>query len=497
MPTRRLSRDPNLEHLKNEAKALHKRLRAGDPDAVELLQEFAPRASEPSVVKLTGAQLAIARSYGFSTWPRLRAHVETVARYSRSLQQDALLEDTDPANRFLRLACLTYSADGPDRWDAARELLKLHPELARASIYTIAAIGDVHSAQELLEADPSQARRLGGPYDWEPLLYACYSRLDSTAAGHSTLEVARLLLAHGADPNAGYLWEGNSPPFTALTGAFGYGEDAPNQPPHEYELQLATLLLEAGADANDEQTLYNNLWRRSNEHLELLFAYGLGTGDGGPWHRRLAPRHSTPAQMLEDQLVFAADSDELERVGLLLRYGVDVNGLGTRHPTLRGRNAYELAVANGATQVADLLAEAGASAAPLDPVDELLSACMQGDENRVDQLLASDATLASAAAARDPARIATAAEHGRSTAVRLLVRLGLDVNHKQRATPLHLPAYGGDRAMVDLLIKLGADPTIKDDEFDATPAGWAKHAHHDELAAYLGDLEEQASAGNR
>lgn len=33
----------------------------------------------------------------------------------------------------------------------------------------------------------------------------------------------------------------------ALTGAFGYGEDSPNQPPHHESIALARLLLEAGA----------------------------------------------------------------------------------------------------------------------------------------------------------------------------------------------------------------------------------------------------------
>src|SRR5262249_18336055 len=159
-----------------------------------------------------------------------------------------------------------------------------------------------------------------------------------------------------------------------------------------------------------EQTLYNNLWRRTNEHLELLFAYGLGRGDGGPWQRRLAPMAATPTQMLEDQLTFAADGGELERVELLIAHGVDVNGLGTRHPTLHGRNALELALANGHTQVADVLAEAGAVAAPLDPIEELLAACLRGDRVRVGELLAADEGLAAAARARDPRRLTRAVE---------------------------------------------------------------------------------------
>ena len=75
--------------------------------------------------------------------------------------------------------------------------------------------------------------------------------------GRSAVAVARLLLEHGADPNAGYLWEGLIPPFTALTGALGGGGTIPK---HPEELALARLLLEAGADANDGQALYNQGW---------------------------------------------------------------------------------------------------------------------------------------------------------------------------------------------------------------------------------------------
>ena len=57
------------------------------------------------------------------------------------------------------------------------------------------------------------------------------------------MPVARLLLDHGADPDTGYLWEGTYP-FTALTGAFGGGEDRGNQPPHSQGLALARMLLE-------------------------------------------------------------------------------------------------------------------------------------------------------------------------------------------------------------------------------------------------------------
>ena len=56
---------PSLEHLRKQAKALLDEMRRGDPDAL-----------------LADAQLAIARRYGFASWPKLRAHVEARARPS-------------------------------------------------------------------------------------------------------------------------------------------------------------------------------------------------------------------------------------------------------------------------------------------------------------------------------------------------------------------------------------------------------------------------------
>jgi hypothetical protein len=94
----------------------------------------------------------------------------------------------------------------------ARELLATHPDIATASIHTMAAVGDVTAAAALLADDPGQASAPGGPHDWEPLLYLAYSRLDSTAAGHSTLEVARVLLASGADPQCRLPLGGNLAP---------------------------------------------------------------------------------------------------------------------------------------------------------------------------------------------------------------------------------------------------------------------------------------------
>ena len=64
----------------------------------------------------------------------------------------------------------------------------------------------------------------------------------------TTLATARLLVELDANPHAYYYTWGGDGRFTALTGAFGEGEQSPvNQPPHSEWGEFARLLLDAGA----------------------------------------------------------------------------------------------------------------------------------------------------------------------------------------------------------------------------------------------------------
>jgi HEAT repeat protein len=86
---------PNLEHLRNQAKALLEAFRAGDVDAVQRVRAIS--SAEP--FKLAHAQFVIAREYGFQSWPRLKARVERPAKISRRKQFVR-----DLANELLTLA---------------------------------------------------------------------------------------------------------------------------------------------------------------------------------------------------------------------------------------------------------------------------------------------------------------------------------------------------------------------------------------------------------
>ncbi|MET7327086.1 ankyrin repeat domain-containing protein [Nonomuraea sp. NPDC005650] len=475
MPIHRLPDNPSIERLRKQAKTLLQYVKAQVPEALGLVAEFHPRP--PETLRLSDAQLVTARMYGFASWPRLKEHIDAVKRYSRSPHQVAPSEELP--EEFLRLACLTYGSDYPGRTEEADRLLDRHPHLATANIFTMAATGSADALAGALAGDPGLARAQGGPFGWEPLLYLVYARLK--APGRS-VRAARLLLDHGADPDTGFLWDGLTSPFTALTGAFGGGEG--DQPPHPQGLALARLLLEAGASPNDSQTLYNRglggSFSDETTHLELLLEFGLGRGAGGPWHALLGPTLQSPRQLLREELATAALRGGPRRARLLLAHGAEADGLG-EHPAYGGRTPYELAVLNGHTEVADLLAAAGASLV-LDEMDAFTAACMRAD---ADAVAGFAPYVLERALARSPELINRAAEHRKPAAVRLLAGLGFDVNHPHRATPLHQAAWNDDVETARTLIELGADPMIKDTDHDATPLGWAEHGDRHRVAAYL------------
>ena len=467
-----LPEQPSLEQLRNQAK--DRRRISGIP--------------------LWEAQLSVARRYGFTSWARLRQHVELLTRYSRFPERVAT--DSD-AGTFLRLACLSYYDDEPGRWEEARRILERAPELAEGDVYVAAAAADAGALRRVLAADPGAARREGGPFRWEPLCYLAYARHDPGISLAATLESARLLLDAGADPNSGYLWHGLTTPFTVLTGVFGEGEAGPVRAPrHPHSLALARLLLEAGADPNDGQTLYNRMFEPGNDHLELLFEFGLGTGDGGPWRRRLGDALDSPAEMLRGQLAWAITHGMTERVRLLVEHGVDVTA------PLDGVTVTSMAATTGHADLVDYLVAHGAPPLDLPPAEAFAAAALAADRERLGQLLADHPGLATEMRTARPALITWAAACGNPAAVEILAELGFDVNAKGRTdmpsdqpwqTALHKAAEDGNVELARTLLRLGADPDIRDQRFDSTPLGWARHFGQQAIIELLEPLTADAA----
>ena len=330
-------------------------------------------------------------------------------------------------DEFLRLACLNYGDDDPDRFRRARGAARAaRLACAREHPHDRRDRRGRRRRASCWGATRPRRRWLGGPYGWEPLLYLTYSRVP-LGPGRSGVGVARLLLEHGADPNAGYLWEGLIPPFTALTGALGGGGTIPK---HQEELALARLLLEAGADANDGQALYNQGLgpeRRQEDWLELLFEFGLGTGDGGPWRRLLGERQDSPRKMVEDLLIAAASHGLTDRVRGLLARGVDPEGREIEHPIYRGRSPVQEAALNGHMDVVRCWSTRARRGSTIRSMSWSRPRC-PATARAVERLLAADPGLRERAIERCPDQLVRAAEQDSYEAVALLIELGFDVN---------------------------------------------------------------------
>lgn len=69
---------PNLDQLRNQAKDLLRDVRRGDPLAIEEFAHNLPKTVRPEDAILADAQLALARSYGIKSWPRLVQACEVI-----------------------------------------------------------------------------------------------------------------------------------------------------------------------------------------------------------------------------------------------------------------------------------------------------------------------------------------------------------------------------------------------------------------------------------
>src|SRR5947209_3217570 len=112
---RPLPERPDLRHLKDQAKDL---LNAGD------------------AVSLADAQFQVARRYGFGSWPRLKAHVESLQKVGQ-LKQAIDSNDLERVKQLmtrhpeLHRAPLGYGQNGPLTWVAECRVPRVAPGEAR------------------------------------------------------------------------------------------------------------------------------------------------------------------------------------------------------------------------------------------------------------------------------------------------------------------------------------------------------------------------------
>ena len=432
-----------------------------------LLKEAESQAN--SIDDLKDAQLSVAQKYGFLTWRQAEQYLELFERV--------------PPN-FEHLACLTYYySDNPSRQQAAEDLLKKTPDLEFTSIHTAAAAGNVRIVEEFLDDDPLLLDHRGGYFDWEPLLYACYSRVK--IPDRSTSDVIDLLIDRGANVNAYYRW-GGVYLFSALTGICGEGERGPiNQPEHPDYALLAERMLRQGADCNDGQALYNRMFQRDNSCLNLLLKYGLTSNHYCNWYSTRNNRLiENDAKTLDYQLQWAVKHDHIERTKLLLEHGADP----TQKLTEGGRLCKH-ARRNGFNEIADSLESYGAKPYRLKKVERFVNFCLSNDQFNAKAMLEDDRDLVRKAQRKMPEALINAAAENKEDAIELMLDLGFSVHGTGNETPIHQAAHNGHLSLVEKLLNAGASLTRRDPMYCSTPLGWAQAGSKLEVIDYLSKLD--------
>ncbi|MFK7889926.1 MAG: ankyrin repeat domain-containing protein [Granulosicoccus sp.] len=469
--TRTLPNSPSISLLKKQAKKLLKQFHDGEPHALASVRTHHPKPE--AFAGLRDAQLVIARSYDFQGWSDLSEAVELAQDFDKSLPDKAAL--------FIQLGCMQYNGNDTLRnYQRARKLLAAVPDISEFSFYTALVANNAKAVATYLESDSSLAVTPGGPLDWRPLMYALYSRVGEPEDTQHSLLIVKQLLEHGADPDT-HIILNDTYRFTALTGAMGEGEQGVNQPPHQYADAMAALLLEAGANPNDGQGLYNTMFTDSGDKwLSVLLSRGLNANAPLNWQDS---DHDVPVTTLDYQLASAVDSNRQARVQMLLDAGANPNTCNTYN----NRAIHTNALLAGHATVALLLEEKGAIAEQLDFKDQFQLACVREDHASISTLLDTHPSLT-----EDATLLHAAAEHASLQVVKTLIARGFDINgqSKHGRTLLHHFALINDSENIRVLLDLGARADLRDGSYHSLPSGFAAYSGSYEAMRLLLDASD-------
>jgi ankyrin repeat protein len=312
---------PNLRHLKDQAK--------------DLLQTGA-------AASLAAAQFQIARLYGFSSWPKLKAHVESleeIAQLRQAIDTNniARVKALMTRNPALHSAPLGYGKDGPLTWVAECRVPWEPPNPVRLAMaeWMVTHGSDIHQGgdgplmraalnayripmMELLVSHGADVNaRWHGHF---PVVFAPCESMDPAAL--------KWLLDHGANPNCrdhGYEMSGHPYPGTALDYLIaGYARSL------DRLSACIDVLLEARGETRYDTPAVLALLRGRLDHLAELIDAGPGLVNkrfpeldcGQTGGRSLLLRGGT-------LLHVAAEYGSVAAAALLLDRGAGVNARAT------------------------------------------------------------------------------------------------------------------------------------------------------------------------
>lgn len=440
----RLPQQPSLPQLRKQAKELLRACRSGDQSATERVSnQLRQLAKEASRVSLSLAQFTLAREYGFESWSKLKFFIES---------QGMTFEE--------KLKLFVKAAVG-NKLYISESLLKKEPKLAIHDLSTACIVGDFAMVERLIKQNPSLVAEKVGVESWTPLLYVCFSFFNrkSKETAENLLKTAQVLISAGADVNATYQHPGHDQfRIPCLYGPSG----ATNFP------ELTELLLKAGANPDERESLYHSTEFRDGRCMNLLLQHGASADSWGALHHIL-------------------DFDDLEGARKLLKAGANPNvgyedlGTSLHHAIVRGRgrktielllefgaindreNArghtpYELALRYGNLEAIEVLRDKSAKRM-LTPASELIACCAAADRKGAEKVLAKNPDLIRSLSEFDRRMVAEFAALGKAEAVLLMIDLGFDINERGEwgGPVIQQAAWNGHVELVDRLIERSPD----------------------------------------
>lgn len=446
-----LPASPDLSHLRKQAKHLLRDALAGESAALNRFVASLPVARViglPALahdeLKLHDAQSVVAREYGFVSWAELKRYVEW--------------KQSDRADRLNAWLKWVYEGNARERRLAVR-MLREEPESFQGDVWLGCATGDAALVEAALSRDKDWGNRPGGPLGMPPLVAVTHSKLileRSFATGFEAglLACVRLLLRNGADVDSS--WTNTrfpDSPLSALYGAAGVN----------HNVAMTKLLLEAGANPNDNESLYHSVESPDPTCTHLLIAAKARVTGTNAIGRvldydklallRLLLEHGGDAR--ERPWIHSAISRgrSIEHVRTLMDAGADL-----RATDKHGVSVYALAQTLGRTDVLELLRNAGIEE-PLGEEDQFVAACSRGDEEAARAILERVPNILSRLKPRQLQSMPDLAAIGNQRSVRTMLVLGWprEVKSGWGATALNLAVYQGDSEMARLLLENGAD----------------------------------------
>lgn len=349
----------------------------------------------------------------------------------------------------------------------ANALLASHPSIAESNIYTAALLGNDAVVRRFLDQDPGLATAKGGPLRWDALTHLCFSRYLRLHPSRSFVDAAEALIKGGADVNTGF-FDGTHTPHeeweSALYGAAGVA----------FNPDITKLLLDNGADPNDNEVPYHSPETYDNRALRLLLDSGKLTADSlAMMLVRKADFHDTaglklvletggdPNRMTMWDIIplhqAVRRDNALENVVLLLDHGAD--------PTIAmqkdGRSSIVLAAHRGRGDLLQLFRERGFSQ-EMHGADQLIAACAMNEPAMGTLPEDIGGTL-----------LAQFAGNNNAAGIRRLLDFGIPVDARyvhgdayfgipKNSTALQVAAWRGAHDAVQLLVDKGANINAKD-----------------------------------